>query len=173
MAVSDATVVRRATPTTANVAAHDAAETPMPSGALDVVDSPLIPADRLLGGQAAVTAQAMLPANKRTLWNWIDSLLRALEIKADGTALRTFRRLFVDLYKHWQVSHAVHGAITGHDAIATAGTVTEAGGRHDTLSRVYFDARATHLLAEARAVMEHVRTVYPLTGAPYGSARVP
>ncbi len=51
------------------------------------------------------------------------------------------------------------------------GTLTEAGGRHDTLNRVYFDPRATHLLAKARAVMEFTRTVYPATGAAYGSAR--
>ena len=73
--------------------------------------------------------------------------------------------------KTFPVSHAVHGVITGHDAVATAGTVTDPGGRHDTLTKLYYDPRATHLLAEARAVMEHARTVYPATGAPYVSAR--
>ena len=63
----------------------------------------------------------------------------------------------------------MHGLITGHGAITSSGTVTNAGTRGDTLTLVYFDQRAVHLLASARAVMEHVRTVYVVDGTPFPS----
>ena len=95
--------------------------------------------------------------------------MRALKIKEDGTSLRTWRRLFVDLYKAWRVDAAVHGLITGHGAVTSAGTVTDSGARSDTLTQVYFDQRSAHLLASAREVMEHVRTMYVADGAPFPS----
>jgi len=136
---------------------------------LDVDDFPLCPAGKLDGGQSQVIAESLLPTDDRTLWDWNEPVLRALEIKEEGTSLRTWRRLFVDLYKAWHLNDAVHGLITGHGAITSSGTVTNAGTRGDTLTLVYFDQRAVHLLASARAVMEHVRTVYVVDGTPFPS----
>lgn len=99
--------------------------------ALDVDDFPLCPAGKLHGGQALVVAESLQPTDDRTLWDWNEPVLRALEIKEEGTSLRTWRRLFVDLYKEWHVDAAVHGLITGHSAITSAGTVTNAGTRGD------------------------------------------
>lgn len=136
---------------------------------LDVDDFPLCPAGKLDGGQALVIAASLQPTDDRTLWDWNEPVLRALGIKEEGTSLRTWRRLFVDLYKEWKVDAAVHGLITGHSAIISAGTVTNTttGTREDTLTQVYFDARAAHLLAPASAVMEHVRTRYVVDGTPF------
>lgn len=137
---------------------------------LDVTDFPLCPAGKLAAGQSPVTAESLQPADDRTLWDWNEPVLRALTIKEDGTSLRTWHRLFVDLYKLWQVDPAVHGLITGHSAITTTGTVTT-GRRGDTLTEVYFDGSAAHLLTAARDVMEHVRTMYVADGVPYVSHR--
>ena len=82
-------------------------------------------------------------------------MLRAIEIKQEGIGQRTWRRLFVDVYKLWQIDPAVHGLITGHSAIASANTVSVRRRRTDTLTQVCFDPRAAHLLAAAREVMEH------------------
>lgn len=153
---------------TAETTASTETSPPTPTGArLDVDDFPLCPAGVLVSGQSPVTTESLQPSNDRTLWDWNEPVLRALKIKEDGTGLRTWRRLFVDLYKLWEVEPAVHGLITGHGAIASVGTVTNAAPRGDTLTEVYFDSRAAHLLAGARDVMEHLRTTFVFDGTPY------
>ena len=163
MRAFDATQARR------RANADGSTRTELTTPILDVDDFPLCPAGKLVGGQSPVIAESLQPADDRTLWDWNEPVLRALKIKEDGTSLRTWRRLFVDLYKAWRVDAAVHGLITGHGAVTSAGTVTDSGARSDTLTQVYFDQRSAHLLASAREVMEHVRTVYVADGAPFPS----
>jgi hypothetical protein len=108
----------------------------------------------------------MQPADDRTLWDWNKPLLDALGIKREGTSLRAWRRLCVDLYKQWRVDPDVHRLVTGHGAVSVAGDV-QRDEQEDTLQTIYFDGAALHLAQEAQAVMQHMRTTFPATVAPY------
>lgn len=137
-----------------------------PAGEIDVHDFPLAPAGQLAMGQARAVAASLQPADDRTLWDWNKPLLDALGIKGEGTSLRAWRRLCVDLYKRWRVDPDVHRLVTGHGAVAVAGDL-QRDDRQDTLQSTYFDQAALHLEQEAQAVMQHMRTTFPATGAPY------
>ena len=137
-----------------------------PTGELDVHDFPLAPAGQLAMGQARAVAASLKPADDRTLWDWNKPLLAALGITGEGTSLRAWRRLCVDLYKQWRVDVDVHRLVTGHGAVSVAGDL-QRDARQDTLQSTYFDQGALHLAQEAQAVMQHMRTTFPATGAPY------
>jgi hypothetical protein len=137
-----------------------------PSGEVDVHDFPLAPAGQLAMGQARAIAASLQPADDRTLWDWNKPLLAALGITGEGTSLRAWRRLCVDLYKQWRLDPDVHRLVTGHGAVSVAGDL-QFDDRQDTLQSTYFDQAALHLAQEAQAVMQHLRTTFPATGAPY------
>ncbi|MBC7562012.1 MAG: hypothetical protein H7305_03745 [Gemmatimonadaceae bacterium] len=137
-----------------------------PSGAVDVHDFPLAPAGQLAMGQARAVAASLQPADDRTLWDWNKPLLAALGITGEGTSLRSWRRLCVDLYKQWRLDPDMHRLVTGHGAVSFAGDL-QRDARQDTLQSTYFDQAALHLAKEAQAVMQHLRTTFPATGAPY------
>jgi hypothetical protein len=139
---------------------------PAPNGEIDVHDFPLAPAGQLAMGQARTVVASLQPADDRTLWDWNKPLLAALGITGEGTSLRAWRRLRVDLYKRWRVDPDVHRLVTGHGAVSVSGDL-QRDERQDTLQSTYFDQAALHLAQEARAVMQHMRTAFPATGAPY------
>ena len=60
----------------------------------------------------------------------------------------------------------VHRLVTGHGAVSVAGDLQRDARQHTLLS-TYFDQAALHLAQEAQAVMQHMRTTFPATGASY------